>query len=738
MAAESTGGLGLRGVVRSGSLSRGFAAAVIWMRWPIVLAWVVAAVAVWHYFPGTSHLPGSGIYALVPTNTQAFETISRTERSFGTPLLPQLVVVQRNPNGLGALGEMHIVRTAVRADRDRLPGFPRSTLAVPIVNVAGRVPSSRENGTTAVTYLGFSQQLSADDQLSLAQRYARVTSVRGAPASVTGLVAGSMEEGAQLNRSLKWVEIATVAMVALVVGLYFRSLFAPFVTLGAAAVLYVLTSRGITVLEQRWGVSLHQESEPIVVVLLLGVVTDYSVFILSGTRDRLRNGESRLDAVRNATAQNLPIIVTAGLLVATGLLSLEIASIGFVKGLGPGMAFVVVATLLVSITFVPALTAILGRVLLWPGGRGAAASAGARFRRRVMGLLALRWFALPTLVAVAAGLVALATGIVPARLDMSFIRGLPGSAPAHRAATEAGRGFAPGIVSPLEVVVRRPGIGAQGRRLFRFERDLTHVPGVAAAIGASGVRLPRRIRVFRSPAGNAVRYLVVLDHSPFSAPAIDDLRRLQGRMPTLLARAGLRGATVSYAGDTAIARDSLDLVYHDLALVAAAVFAVNLLLLCVFLRSIVAPLYLVCASALSLAATFGVTTYVFQGLLGYDALTFYVPLSAGVLLVAFGSDYNLFVIGRIWQEAGAQDTADAVREAVPRASRAISVAGLVLALSFAMLAIVPLRAFREVAFAVAFGVVLDTFVVRTLLLPSLVTLFGRLSWWPGARGRLSV
>jgi RND superfamily putative drug exporter len=242
-------------------------------------------------------------------------------------------------------------------------------------------------------------------------------------------------------------------------------------------------------------------------------------------------------------------------------------------------------------------------------------------------------------------------------------------------------------------------------------------------------------QLFRAPGGDAVRYLVVLENEPYGADGIADLRRLESALPALLQRAGLGGAQALYAGDTAIASDTVQRIRHDIAWVTLAAFLVNLVLLALFLRALVAPLLLIGASALALAATFGITTYVFQTLLGYSGLTYYVPLAVGVLLLSFGSDYNLFVVGRIWQESEGRSVAQAIRTAAPRASRAISVAGLALALSFASLAIVPLRPFREFAFAMAVGVLVDTFVVRSYLIPSLIALFGRWSWWPSSRGR---
>ena len=154
-----------------------------------------------------------------------------------------------------------------------------------------------------------------------------------------------------------------------------------------------------------------------------------------------------------------------------------------------------------------------------------------------------------------------------------------------------------------------------------------------------------------------------------------------------------------------------------------------------FLRAVVAPLYLVFVSVLGLAASLGLTALVFQGVLGHDDLTYYVPFAAAVLLVALGSDYNVFVAGRVWEEARWMRLREAIAVATPAAAKAVTVAGIALAASFALLFVVPLRSFREFAFVMAVGVLLDTFLVRSLLVPALTSLFGEAAWWPGRRMR---
>jgi RND superfamily putative drug exporter len=168
--------------------------------------------------------------------------------------------------------------------------------------------------------------------------------------------------------------------------------------------------------------------------------------------------------------------------------------------------------------------------------------------------------------------------------------------------------------------------------------------------------------------------------------------------------------------------------------VGAAVLLVNFLLLALFLRALVAPIYLLAASVASVAATIGLTKYVFQDLLGHTDLTYYVPFAAGVLLVCLGSDYNVYVVGRIWQEAERMTLREAIAFAAPRASKAIGVAGIALAASFGMLAVVPIDGFRELAFMLSVGVLVETFIVRSALIPALVSLFGTSSAWPGRVG----
>jgi RND superfamily putative drug exporter len=152
------------------------------------------------------------------------------------------------------------------------------------------------------------------------------------------------------------------------------------------------------------------------------------------------------------------------------------------------------------------------------------------------------------------------------------------------------------------------------------------------------------------------------------------------------------------------------------------------------MRALVAPVVLLAVTALSVAAALGLTTWLFQTVLGYPDLTYYVPFAAAVLLVSLSSDYNVLVAGRIWQEAGRRPLRDAIAFAAPRTSRAIRAAGMSLAASFALLAVIPIRSFLELAVAMVTGIVIETYIVRSLLAPGVIALLGSLSGWPGRPG----
>jgi RND superfamily putative drug exporter len=776
-------------------LARAFTAVVVALRFLIPVAWVAGVVAATISLPQLGAGGGAPIGDIVPEHSQAEQAAQTATERFGFPLAADTAVVQRNEAGLPLATQRRSFGAALATTRGRGPAPGELRGAIPITDAPASALEAGGTATTMLTYLAFEQGLGGATRVDLAELYAdrELGGESGDVVGVTGAVPARQAQFEAIDDSLPLIEGASIVAVLLIVAIAFRAIGAPLVTLFCGAVAYLLMIRLVPWAGDQLGIAIPAEVEPVLIVLLLGLVTDYSVFYLSAMRRRLLGGDDRLPAARAAVSETAPLVFAAGLIVAAGTAALLVGELDFFRAFGPGLALTTVISLLVAGTLVPALMAIFGGRLFGRRLRADLADAPAepppddpeqfedvrrdlrldqagqngdrggpitRARRALARpLLAIRrapklaranqtspWRVLVARVAsarpvaiaiglvVIAALLAGASGLRKTELGITYISGLPDDTEAKRAADAASEGFAPGILAPAEVDLYGSGIADRGPELARLESLVDEQSGVAAVVGPREQPPGAAPPVMVSEDGAGARFAVVFDSDPLGAPAIDDLDALETRMPSLMSEAGFDPAPqVSFAGQTALAGETVDAVLDDLKLIGVVALAANLLLLMVFLRALVAPLYLLASSVLGLAATLGLTTFFFQDLLGRDQLTYYVPFAAAVLLVALGSDYNVFVAGRIWREARWRRVPEAIAVATPSAAKAITVAGLALAASFALLAIVPLDAFQEFAFVMAVGVLVDTFIVRSLLIPALTALIGERAWWPGRR-----
>jgi RND superfamily putative drug exporter len=745
---------GRRDRAAAGWLWRGLAFVVTTLRYPLLLAWIAAAIGASLYLPS---LAGSnGIGGLIPSGAPAVRAEYDATRLFGFPLSAQAAVVQSDPHGFARPDLAASARRAAAVDAGHVTGIPGLAGALPVPDTGG-IPAVRgRHSTTIVTFLFFRPATSIATQTAGGEAYAR--RFLGAPADhtvgVTGPGPAQQAQGVIIQRYLPWVELATVLAIALIVGLYFRSVGAPLAALLCAGIGYLVAVRVVAWAGQRAGLTVPPDLEPVLVVLLLGVTTDYTVFYLAAMRTGLEEGLDRIQAARRATAETTPIVLTAGLVVAAGIASLAVARLAALRAFGPGLALTVLIAMAVASTLAPALISIFGSLLFRPGpawmprtpspasarrspawARRSRASArwspAWAWRSSVARLATTRPVALLLAAACIAGLLITALGLSQARLGFPLIRALPGTAQPARAEAAAARGFAPGILSPTEVLVLGPGVTRQRAALARLQHALATRPGVAGVVGPADVPTAQQaFHVMLARAGDAARYGVIEQTDPLGPAAISQVQDLRHELPILARRAGLAGVRVEVGGETALAGEAIDSARADIGRIALAIGLAVVLLLAIFLRALVAPLYLLAASVLALLSSLGLTVWIFQAVLGYAGIVYYVPFLVAVLLISLGSDYNVFVVGRIWAEARRRPLREAVAVAAPRASRAITTAGLALAAGFGVLALVPLDQFREIAVAMALGIVIDTFVVRSLLVPALVVLFGRVGSWP--------
>ena len=769
-----------------GPLARGYALVVVSLRWLIIGGWAAAVAAAIVFLPPLNPTSSATLSQLIPPGSPAAQAESDVTRFFGFPIDAAVAVVQRDPHGMPQATQYRAIRQAVTVDqelagtsgqaagdeqaaaaaalaKDGLPdaaqvlagpvspgppgGIPGLAGAFPLPNTSGLLHGTGEQSTTVITFLDFRPSTSFAGQMAGAQAYVHwfLSQPGDDVVGVTGPVPAEYTQGLIIQRDLFWVELLTVLAIALIVGVRFGTVGAPLAALACAGTAYVLAVRIVAWVAQRMGAPLPPDLDPVLVVLLLGVTTDYSVFFLDGMRRYLASGVPRAKAARLATAEVTPIVVAAGLIVAAATASLAVARTQLLQAFGPGLALTVLTALVVSMTLAPALMAVLGGALFglkWARRRPAQprptepTPARPGLRVRTARFAAERPMALLIALACVAGLLAAAWGVRDLRLGSPLIRELPASSAIVRASTAAADGFAPGILSPTEILVTGPGVASQTAALARLQHELAAQRGVAELAGpASLSAAPASLNPMLARSGDAARFVVVERTDPLDATAIARVHALQADLPSLGRSAGLSGVRFEVAGQTALTGDSINAIFADLWPVALTIVLASLLLLALFLRSLLAPVYLLAASVLAVFASLGLTMLICREFLGSASLVYFVPFAAGVLLVALGSDYNVFVVGRIWEEARVRPVRDAVAVAAPQASRAITTAGVALAASFAALAVIPLEQFRQLAIAMALGVVMDAIAVRSLLVPALVALFGRLGMWPaGSRG----
>lgn len=723
----------------------GYGRLVVALRWLIVTAWVVGAVAVVVVL--RPFAPTEGGLEDIGAGDASLAAEQRSSEIFGFPLISRIAMVQHDPAGMEPLAQAEAVARAVAVTQGQHDTEVLGAVAVPSSEAAF---GGRSNGDTSVlTWLFVDPTRSFFHQTQVARDFAEQTLVDDVDAyvGITGSVPARVAQAEIVNSRVHVVEVVTLLAVLLVVALTFRSLAAPVVALVAVGIGVVVTLGAAGPVEKLWGVAIPADLRPLIVALLLGIVTDYCIFYLSGMRTALLEGHRRLAAARRATAATTPIVLVAGLTVAAGTGALVVARSELFRAFGPGFALTVLIGMGVCITLLPALLAITGGWVFRSvtarlpeaadaAGRAAGPVPVAAPRPGLVTRAVTRRAsaALIALVCIG-GLAVAAYAVRDLRVGLGFVQALPAGNPVADAADAAGDGFVPGIVSPTELLLEGDGVAGDTAALAAFGAALAEQPGVAGVVAPGTIPELDQLELLVAPEADAARFLVILDSEPLAPTAIRHLDDLRAALPGILEAQGLGAPTVSLAGDTALASSIVGATTDDLLRIALASLAANLLMLVLFLRSFVAPLYLLASSVLALSASLGLTVLVFQGWLGQDGVTFYVPFAAAVLLLSLGSDYNIFAIGRVWQLARTRPLRDAMRIGVPQSTRAITSAGLALTASFGLLALVPLQPFRELGFALAVGILIDVFVVRSLLAPSLLTLVGPVSGWPSRRLR---
>jgi putative drug exporter of the RND superfamily len=458
------------------------------------------------------------------------------------------------------------------------------------------------------------------------------------------------------------------------------------------------------------GLTVNGQSAGILTVLVFGAGTDYALLLTARYREELRRHQDRHEAMAIALRRSGPAIIASGGTVVLAMLTLSIATLNSTKSLGPVLAIGVLVAMAAMLTLLPALLVILGRWVFWPrrptygSAEPTATGTWARVGQRIAARPRAVW------VGTALALGALALGLFSLNAhgltDAQSYRGTPDAIAGEQV---VGAHFPAGAGQPV-VVVGKPQAAPQ------LAAALRRTPGIVAVT-------PPRVE-----AGHAV-VEGTLSSEPASQAAYATIDRVRA------AEHAIPGADALVGGSTAINLDVENAAAHDRNVIIPLVLLVVLVILALLLRALVAPLVLLGTVLLSFGSALGLSALAFKYLFGFGAADTSYPLFVFVFLVALGIDYNIFLMTRVREESAQHGPRRGAITGLATTGAVITSAGAVLAGTFAVLATLPLTALTEIGFAVALGVLLDTIIVRSVLVTALNLDLGRWMWWPNRLAR---
>ncbi|MEO6020648.1 MAG: MMPL family transporter [Knoellia sp.] len=666
-------------------------------------------------------------------STAVLKAVSRFSDENEIPLI--VVAEQTDGSELDAKDGLALTKLAGDLPSLPLPGIDR-TLGDYVVEGSRLVPVPSEDRRAALIVIPLketaaSEVVDGEAPIVLATEEVRVkarlavagtgmTTHAGGPG---GLVADFSAAFAGIDGVLLLVALAVVLVILLVV---YRSPILPIAVLLSAVFGLSLAALVVRPLAENGTIELSGQSQGIMFILVVGAATDYALLLVSRFREELHVVSSTWPALRKAWRGAVEPIAASGATVILGLLCLLLASLRNTAGLGPVGALGIAGALLASLTFLPAVLLIFGRKAFWPfaprvddshaedvlGTRslwGRVAGLVGRHPRRtwvvtLVALLAAAAFA-PTFRAEGVSLkdtFLVATDSVDAQDAIE-------------------RHFAAGAGNPIQVIV--PGDRAEATR-----EALAADPGIENAYIGLSPAVPGQDAPEPAPVDGLQLVQGTATGSADSPAAEETVRRLRASLDDV-------SPDALVGGQAAINLDVLDASGRDLRVIVPAILVVIFLVLCLLLRSVLAPLLLVVANVISFAATIGVASLVFDHVLGFGGSDPAIPLYGFVFLVALGIDYSIFLMTRVREESVHRGTRPGVLVGLAVTGGVITSAGIVLAATFSSLTVLPLVFLVQVAFIVAFGVILDTFVVRSLLVPALVHDIGGRVWWPARLAR---
>ncbi|TMQ90294.1 hypothetical protein ETD83_36100 [Actinomadura soli] len=681
-------------------------------KWVVLAVWVLILVV---SAPLAGKLTGAQdneASSWLPKDAESTQVVELSERFVPSDVLPAVVVYDR-----GGAAITGADRAKAAADARRFTTVRDEDGAKIVTKVQGPITSRDGQSLQTIVDIKVGEEgweklgPAVEDMRDIAQRDGGAA---GLEAHVTG-PGGYSGDFAQVfsgfDATLLYITAVIVVVILLITyrspSLWAVPLICVFFSLTAAqALIYLLAEHA--------GLTVNGQSAFILIVLMFGAGTDYALLLIARYREELRRHADRHTAMAMALHRAGPAILASGTTVALSLLCLLIATLNSSKSMGPVMAIGIVVVLASMLTLLPALLVICGRWLFWPRlphhgspeptERGAWARIGGAIARRPR----ITWV-----------VTALVLGVMAI--------GMTGLKTEYLAQRDAFWGDKPDSEIGEEVLVKHFPAGA-GAPVQVVASAGSAQPVTSALDSVPKISDVRQV----GPPRDGLAYIEgTLDAPPDAREGFDAIEQARDAVHAV------PGANAKVGGTTAVTLDINDAASRDQNVVIPLVLLVVLIILAALLRALVAPLILVATVVLSFAAALGVSALVFDHVFGFAGADPQFPLWAFVFLVALGTDYNIFLMTRVHEEAKQHGTRRGALIGLAATGAVITSAGTVLAGTFAALGSLPLVFVTELGFAVAFGVLLDTFIVRSVLVSALTMDVGRWMWWPSGLARVS-
>ncbi|MFJ9947383.1 MMPL family transporter [Kitasatospora sp. NPDC091207] len=689
---------------------------VVRRAWWVIAAWVIAMIAIVAGAPKITAQTDEASF--LPKHYESIQASALQEKAFPASFTPSaLALFERNDGG--AMND---------ADKAAMAKIVQGLTDKKIADVEKIIPVSEQTTSKDAKYalapIAIDKAKQQSEDFGEAAKHLReegksLASGTDLKFQLGGAAAQALDQKESSGSADALIALSTVLLVAIIVGIIFRSILAGILPVLISLMVAMPTANGVIAYATK---AFNLESTPvlsaILIVVVLGVGTDYFLFLAFRYRERLRAGDDRKEAVANAVGRVGEAIASAAGAVTVAFAVLVLSSLGMFKALGPALAIAVVVTAFASLTLAPAVLAVIpARGVFWPGKKWKNEPSNARFA--ALGRMVEKR---PALVALASGgvLVALSAGALGynGTFDLAG-SSMPKDKESMVVQDKLMNGFSAGAADPSHVyLTSTAGTKLDPAAFESYAAKLSTVSGVS----------PVAAKPQLSEDGATADFTVLLDNEPSSNAAIASLTDLRdvahSQAPS--------GTEAKVGGLTAVYKDINLAMTHDYKLVFPIAGLLILLILGLQLRSVVAPWYLMVSVGLGFTATLGSATLLFQKLGSETGLMFMLPILIYLFVVAIGTDYNILIIARLREEARAgRNPREAAREALRHGGPTVAAAGFILAASFATFMLAGNVFMLEFGFAMAFGIALAAFVMALFFTPALTALIGRAAWWPG-------